>query len=119
MVRYVIHDVQLGVSKLVLETKTELDDLNLPRENLEVQLQDTVRLLKAWKRCSYCDNENLKTIILTPNGEIVCQKCGTVLGRTFMPLDSDARVKERRAEPLCDEERTLEDHVSKYGWDFL
>jgi late competence protein required for DNA uptake (superfamily II DNA/RNA helicase) len=105
---------------LVLDTKIKLDDLNLPRENLEVQLQDTVRLLKAWKRCSYCGNENLKTIILTPNGEIVCQKCGTVLGRTFISSDSNARVEERRAtEPLCDEERTLEDHVSKYGWDFL
>ena len=63
---------------MVLETKTKLDDPNLPRENLEVQPQDTVRLLKAWKRCSYCGNENLKTIVLTPNGEIVCQKCGTV-----------------------------------------
>ena len=102
---------------MVLETSTKLNDFNLPRENLEVQLEDTVRLLKAWKRCSYCGNENLKTIILAPNGEIVCKKCGTVLGRTYMTSESDVRVKERN-ESLCDEERTLEDHVSKYGWDF-
>ena len=100
------------VRKLALVIKT--DDLS---ENLEAQLQDTIRLLKAWKRCSYCGNENLKAIVLAPNGEIVCKKCGTVLGRTFLPSVSDARVKES-SEPLCDEERTLEDHVSRYGWNF-
>jgi ribosomal protein S27E len=102
---------------MVPGTRTALNGSNLPREKLEAQLQDTIRLLMVWKRCGYCGNEDLKTIVLTSNGEIVCKKCGSVLGRTSFTPGSDARVNER-SEPLCDEERTLEDHVSKYGWDF-
>ena len=103
--------------EMVLETKTSFDNLNRSREDLEVQLEDTLRLLKAWKRCVYCGNENLKTIMVAPNGEVVCRKCGTVLGRLLTSTDNDAWIEER-IEPICDEERTLEDHVSKFGWDF-
>jgi len=98
---------------MVVEAKTTQDDLDRSSEDL-VQLE-TLRLLKAWKRCVYCGNESLKTIIVAPNGEVVCQKCGTVLGR--LPMPSDALFEERTG-PVCDEERTLEKHVSKYGWDF-
>jgi len=101
---------------LVLETRTKREDLKPFREDLEAQLQDILKLLKASKRCAYCGNENLRTIILASNGEIVCQKCGTVLGRLVASADNDSSFEER-SEPLCDEERTLEDHVSKYGWD--
>jgi late competence protein required for DNA uptake (superfamily II DNA/RNA helicase) len=96
------------ITQLVLETRTK-------REDLEAQLQDALKLLKASKKCGYCGNTNLRTIILASNGEIVCQKCGTVLGRLLTSADNDASFEER-SEPLCDEERTLEDHVSKYGW---
>ena len=100
---------------MVLETRARPEDPKQFREDPEAQLQDILKLLKASKKCAYCGNENLETIILASNGEIVCQKCGTVLGRLLTSTDGDASFEER-SEPLCDEERTLEDHVSKYGW---
>jgi transcription initiation factor TFIIIB Brf1 subunit/transcription initiation factor TFIIB len=61
----------------------------------------------------------LKTIIVASNGEIVCRKCGTVLGRISTSAQSEMAdsTSDQARESACDGERTLEDHVSRYGWD--
>jgi hypothetical protein len=38
------------------------------------------------------------------------------LGRTSIPAQSE--VADGARDQACDGERTLEDHVSRYGWDF-
>lgn len=75
--------------------------------------------LKSQRECSYCGNKDLKSIIVAPNGEIVCRKCGTVLGRISTPEESEITdaTKDQTRESACDGERTLEDHVSRHGWD--
>jgi transcription initiation factor TFIIIB Brf1 subunit/transcription initiation factor TFIIB len=75
--------------------------------------------LKLQRECSYCGNKDLKSIIVAANGEIVCRKCGTVLGRISAPTQPDITdlSKDQTSESACDGERTLEDHVSRYGWD--
>jgi transcription initiation factor TFIIIB Brf1 subunit/transcription initiation factor TFIIB len=73
--------------------------------------------LKAQRECFYCGNKDLKLIIVAANGEIVCRKCGTVLGRTSTQSETVNANSDQTRESACDGERTLEDHVSRYGWD--
>jgi transcription initiation factor TFIIIB Brf1 subunit/transcription initiation factor TFIIB len=79
-------------------------------------MSTSLEQLKLQRECSYCGNKDLKSIIVASNGEIVCRKCGTVLGRTSIPAQSE--VADGARDQACDGERTLEDHVSRYGWDF-
>lgn len=82
-------------------------------------MSTSLEQLKSQRECSYCGNKDLKSIIVASNGEIVCRKCGTVLGRTSAPAQSEMMdaAKDQTRESACDGERTLEDHVSRYGWD--
>jgi transcription initiation factor TFIIIB Brf1 subunit/transcription initiation factor TFIIB len=82
-------------------------------------MSTSLEQLKLQRECSYCGNKDLKSIIVASNGEIVCRKCGTVLGRISTPAQSEVTetTGDQGRESSCDGERTLEDHVSRYGWD--
>lgn len=76
--------------------------------------------MRQEKECVYCENDDLKKIIIAPDGEVVRQKCGSVLGRLNIPVRKDRPTSstEEWSGSRDDAERTLEDHVSRYGWDF-
>ncbi len=70
---------------------------------------------KIWK-CE-CGNEDQAKIVIASDGEVVCEKCGTVLDHVASPV-------ERRQEPVeyWDAEsdlhrKLLEDRVSRKGWE--
>jgi transcription initiation factor TFIIIB Brf1 subunit/transcription initiation factor TFIIB len=76
----------------------------------------TLKARKLW-RCE-CGNEDQAQIVTASDGEVVCGKCGTVLGQV-------ARVKEDSAEQVegWDEDadlcrKILEERVSRKGWQF-
>ena len=71
---------------------------------------------KIWK-CD-CGNEDQSKIIIALDGEVVCGKCGTVLGQVVVSLDKHEQQTEGSNDDadLC--RRILEEHVSKKGWTF-
>ena len=83
-------------------------------------MADRVAHLKEEKECPFCENDDLSKIAIAPDGEVVCQECGTVLGRIATPPRKEASgsTAEQWSGAQDDAERTLEDHVSRYGWDF-
>jgi transcription initiation factor TFIIIB Brf1 subunit/transcription initiation factor TFIIB len=74
-----------------------------------------LKTLKTWK-CE-CGNEDQRKIIIAADGEVVCEKCGTVLGQVKIKSVSEEQIDRWDGEAdLC---RTLlEEHVSKRGWEF-
>jgi len=77
----------------------------------------TLKVRKVWK-CE-CGNKDQTRIVTSPDGEVICGKCGTVLGHV-------AEVREEAQEQQADswDEETdrcrkiLEDRVIKKGWQF-
>ena len=71
---------------------------------------------KIWK-CD-CGNEDQTRIIFSSDGEVICGKCGTVLGQ-YIPESEDSKDEtdswDAEAD-LC--RKVLEDRVSKKGWEF-
>ncbi len=69
---------------------------------------------KIWK-CD-CGNDDQGKIITALDGEVVCGKCGTVLGEVSVSLDKHEQQTEGWNEEadLC--RRILEERVSKKGW---
>jgi uncharacterized Zn finger protein (UPF0148 family) len=71
---------------------------------------------RVWK-CE-CGNEDQAMIIFASDGEVVCGKCGTVLGEVKMnktEYDDEADGWDGELD-LC--RNILEDCVSKRGWQF-
>lgn len=71
---------------------------------------------KIWK-CE-CGNEDQIKIIFASDGEVVCRKCGTVLGE-FMPKSEESKDQADEWDwesDLC--RKILEERVSKQGWEF-
>jgi len=74
-----------------------------------------LKTVDIWK-CE-CGNQNQSKIITALDGEVVCGRCGTVLGQVA-PQKSNAeeQVDSWDGElDLC--RKLLEDHVSKKGWE--
>jgi len=71
---------------------------------------------KVWK-CE-CGNEDQAAIITASDGEIVCGKCGTVLGEVNMKnAESEEQTESWDGElDLC--RSILEERVSRKGWEF-
>ncbi|MEM2942474.1 MAG: hypothetical protein QXT81_03530 [Candidatus Bathyarchaeia archaeon] len=71
---------------------------------------------RVW-RCE-CGNEDQAKIIFASDGEVVCGKCGTVLGEVeTKKTERDEQVDGWDGElDLC--RSILEDRVSKRGWQF-
>lgn len=71
---------------------------------------------KVWK-CE-CGNQDQKKIITASDGEVVCGKCGTVLGQVKPDLEGSKDKAESwdGETDLC--RKILEDRVSKKGWEF-
>jgi len=77
----------------------------------------TLTVRKVWK-CE-CGNEDQTRIVTPPDGEVICGKCGTVLGHV-------AEVREEAQEHQADSwdeeadlcRKILEERVSKKGWQF-
>jgi transcription initiation factor TFIIIB Brf1 subunit/transcription initiation factor TFIIB len=56
-------------------------------------------------------------MVIAADGEVVCEKCGTVLGQVKIKSVPEEQIDRWDAQAdLC---RTLlEEHVSKRGWEF-
>ena len=64
-----------------------------------------------------CGNKDQSKFITASDGEIVCKKCGTVIGQVELKTsgDKDVEVESWDGElDLC--RKLLEDRVSKEGW---
>jgi transcription initiation factor TFIIIB Brf1 subunit/transcription initiation factor TFIIB len=76
-----------------------------------------LKTVKIWK-CE-CGNQDQTNIILAPDGEVVCGKCGIVLGEVATKksenFEEEADSWDGEAD-LC--RKLLEDRVSKKGWEF-
>jgi hypothetical protein len=76
-----------------------------------------LRKVNVWK-CE-CGNQDQTSIIVAADGEVVCGKCGTVLGEVGLEkpenLAEEADNWDGEAD-LC--RKLLEDHVSRKGWQF-
>jgi uncharacterized Zn finger protein (UPF0148 family) len=71
--------------------------------------------LKIWK-CE-CGNEDQARIMFASDGEVVCGKCGTVLGEFHKSEEKQDQTEEWDGKAdLC--RKILEDRVSKRGWEF-
>jgi transcription initiation factor TFIIIB Brf1 subunit/transcription initiation factor TFIIB len=71
---------------------------------------------KIWK-CE-CGNEDQAKIIIASDGEVVCEKCGTVLDHVpTRPERGQEDIDSWDAESDL-YRKILEDRVSKRGWDF-
>jgi len=86
--------------------------------NAVFPLFEEIRLnnYKVWK-CE-CGNEDQAKIIVASDGEVVCGKCGTVLGEVkTKKTESDEQADAWSGElDLC--RNILEERVSKKGWEF-
>lgn len=71
---------------------------------------------KVWK-CE-CGNEDQAKIIVASDGEVVCGRCGTVLGEVqTKKTESDEQPDSWDGE-LDLYRNILEERVSKKGWEF-
>ncbi|MBS7623509.1 hypothetical protein KEJ39_07550 [Candidatus Bathyarchaeota archaeon] len=73
--------------------------------------------IQRFWRCE-CGNEDQAKIIFASDGEVVCGKCGTVLGEVKTKkteYDEEAEGWDGELD-LC--RSILEDRVSKRGWQF-
>ena len=76
-----------------------------------------MKSVKIWE-CD-CGNKDQAKIITAMDGEVVCGKCGTVLGEVMPDKSEDPQEQvdswDGEAD-LC--RKLLEDRVSKKGWQF-
>jgi transcription initiation factor TFIIIB Brf1 subunit/transcription initiation factor TFIIB len=76
----------------------------------------TLKARRIWK-CE-CGNEDQAKIVTASDGEVVCGKCGTVLGQVAPTKDEAGEQVDAWDEQadLC--RKILEQRVSKKGWQF-
>jgi len=75
-----------------------------------------LKTAKIWK-CD-CGNQDQTKIVTALDGEVVCGRCGTVLGQVTPKIaepEEQADSWDGQAD-LC--RKLLEDRVSKKGWQF-
>jgi uncharacterized Zn finger protein (UPF0148 family) len=76
----------------------------------------TLNARRIWK-CE-CDNEDQAKIVTASDGEVVCAKCGTVLGEVTQVKQDSAEQPESWDEQADLTRKILEERVSKKGWQF-
>ena len=76
-----------------------------------------MRISKRVWRCA-CGNKDQRKVITALDGEVVCQECGTVLGRVRVEVEEQPEHAEGwdAEADLC--RKILEERVSKKGWSF-
>jgi uncharacterized Zn finger protein (UPF0148 family) len=76
----------------------------------------TLNARKIWK-CE-CGNEDQAKIVTASDGEVVCAKCGTVLGQVAQVKEDSSEQPESWDEQADLNRKILEERVSKKGWQF-